>query len=306
MTTYKSLPEFLEYIRAAGFHPPEDIEPGTLIVLDRDDLAFNNSFDTCYVSENGRNFTITKYSVNFMITQRTFMRNHHNNYMAQLENNPYEEMESDAHVIPYLKTDRSATNEEAKKIWHNAGPAPNDHPYLASKMIHVNSSRLYKGLLVLPVINIKGELTNLHFFDSNGIGWLLTEDVEDGCYIHVSGDISSFSDISRIIICIGWATGCTLATQNPTALVLAAINVDNLEPVALAAEQRWSSVEMVIASDDIQASTDNHVVRKAWGAAVAANALLDLPQWPHDAPKTLINFNDLDVWQKGKHGDIAK
>ena len=52
---------------------------------------------------------------------------------------------------------------------------------------------------------------------------------------------------SRLIICEGWATGCTLAEDKSDALVLAAIDAGNLKPVAIAARCRWPLEELVIA-----------------------------------------------------------
>ncbi|MDZ7810641.1 MAG: toprim domain-containing protein [Arhodomonas sp.] len=76
----------------------------------------------------------------------------------------------------------------------------------------------------------------------------------------------------RVLICEGWATGATLAALEPNALVLAAIDAGNLRPVATA-RREWPDVEIVIAAD-----TDEVGVDEARGAAVAAEALVAVPE----------------------------
>ena len=107
------------------------------------------------------------------------------------------------------------------------------------------------------------------------------------------------TNASRIILCEGWATGSSLAEDEPAALVLAAIDAGNLEPVALAARLRWPNAEQVIAGDDDRLTTGNPGATKAKVAAIASGALLALPQWPKDAPTHLTDFNDLAVWLAG-------
>ncbi len=104
---------------------------------------------------------------------------------------------------------------------------------------------------------------------------------------------------ARVILCEGWATGCTLAEDVPAAFVMAAIDAGNLEPVALSARRRWPSAELVIAGDDDRLTPGNPGATKAKAAAIASGALLALPQWPKDAPEHLTDFNDLAAWLAG-------
>jgi len=107
------------------------------------------------------------------------------------------------------------------------------------------------------------------------------------------------TDFHHIIICEGWATGCTLAEDSPAALVLVAIDAGNLKPVALATRRRWPYAELVIAGDDDRLTAGNPGATKVKAAAIASNALLALPQWSEDAPEHLTDFNDLAVWRAG-------
>jgi putative DNA primase/helicase len=175
-----------------------------------------------------------------------------------------------------------------------------NQPYLARKAIKANGARLHKGALVLPVMDFAGKLTSLQFIEPDGRKLLLSGGRKRGCFIPVAGDMAG---ASRVIICEGWATGCTLAGDEPAALVLAAIDAGNLGPVAVAARRRWPSTELVIAGDDDRQTPGNPGATKARAAAIAAGALLAFPQWPMGAPERLSDFNDLHQWVKGaSHG----
>ena len=174
--------------------------------------------------------------------------------------------------------------------------APLNHPYLISKGIKAYGARMHQGTLTLPVMDFTGTLTSLQFIATEGSKLLLSDGRKRGCFIPVAGDTLN---PSRVIICEGWATGCTLAEDEPAALVLAALDAGNLESVALAACRYWPSAERVIAGDDDRLRVGNPGATKAKAAARASGALLVLPQWPQNAPEHLSDFNDLAVWLAG-------
>ena len=194
------------------------------------------------------------------------------------------------------RTRQAAAANQAAAIWNAATPAPGDHPYLIRKRIQPHGARLHKGALTLPVMDFSGRLTSLQFIAADGGKLLLSGGRKRGCFIPLAGDME---DPTRVIICEGCATGCTLAEDEPAALVLAAIDAGNLEPVAVAARHRWPSPELVIAGDDDRLTAGNPGASKAKAAALASGALLALPQWPEDAPDHLTDFNDLAVWLAG-------
>ena len=150
--------------------------------------------------------------------------------------------------------------------------------------------------MTLPVVDFTSTLTSLQFIDADGGKRLLSGGRKRGCFIPVAGDKEN---PSRVIICEGWATGCTLAEDEPAALVLAAIDAGNLEPVATSTRRRWPAAELVIAGDDDRLTTGNPGATKAKAAAIASAALWALRQWPENAPDHLTDFNDLAVWLAG-------
>ena len=199
-----------------------------------------------------------------------------------------------------VEAERNARWADAAKraatIWDATTLAPENHPYLIYKRIQPHSARLHRGVLTLPVMDFTGRLTNLQFIAADGGKRLLSGGRKRGCFIPVAGDMEN---PARVIICEGWATGCTLAEDEPAVLVLAAIDAGNLKPVALSARCRWPSAELVIAGDDDRLTAGNPGATKAKAAAIVSGALLALPQWLEDAPKHLTDFNDLAVWLAG-------
>ena len=181
----------------------------------------------------------------------------------------------------------------ASAIWERATPAPANFPYLLKKGIQPHGARFYNSLLVLPVINTHNTLTSLQFIANDGSKKLLSGGQKQGCFIPIAGDISN---ASKVIICEGWATGCTLAENEHNATIMAAIDAGNLERVALAVRHQHPNIELVIAGDDDKQTPGNPGATKARAAAISADALLALPQWPEDAPAHLTDFNDLALW----------
>src|SRR5690606_3418011 len=96
-----------------------------------------------------------------------------------------------------------------------------------------------------------------------------------------------------VVVCEGWATGCTLAQSHPGAVVLAAIDAGNLPYVAIQVRRRWPTVNLIIAGDDDRLTPGNPGATKARQAADISEGLLALPNWPEGAPDDLTDFNDL-------------
>jgi putative DNA primase/helicase len=189
-----------------------------------------------------------------------------------------------------------AAAERARAIWRSAGDAELCHPYLLSKQIHPYCARSYGALLVLPIVDFRGAITSLQFIASDGTKRLLRGAGKQGSFIPVA---DRFVVSEQIIICEGWATGCTLAELETTYSVFAAVDAGNLMSIAVGARSRWPSAKIIIAGDDDRKTPGNPGATKAKAAAIAASALLALPRWDSDAPEGLTDFNDLEIWRRG-------
>jgi putative DNA primase/helicase len=291
---YDALSNFHDAIRAAGLEPPDVIEPGRLHRFPGIGKRNGNTAGWCKLFDDGLGGCFGDWSSGLSET-----------WQARRDK-PYSRAERAAFVrrVEAAKQQAEAALRErqadaarrATAIWNAATPAPGNHPYLIRKRIQRHGARIHKSALTLPVMDFAGRLTSLQFIAADGGKLLLSGGRKRGCFVRVAGDMEN---PARVILCEGWATGCTLANDEPAALVLAAIDAGNLEPVALAARCRWSSAELVIAGDDDRLTAGNPGATKAKAAAIASGALLALPQWPEDAPEHLSDFNDLAVWPAG-------
>jgi putative DNA primase/helicase len=171
----------------------------------------------------------------------------------------------------------------AADIWAATRPAEPKHPYLMRKMVPTFSARQRGGQLVLDVRDLDGKLWSLQFIDPDGRKLLLKGGAKHGRVIPVRGDMVM---PRRVLICEGWATGASLALEDPAAVVLAAVDAGNLQPVAINARYRWSGADIVICADADQLGR-----QKGRAAAIAAGATIAIPDFPPGVAGT--DFNDL-------------
>lgn len=285
---------FRAAICAAGLEPPDAIEPGKLHRFPGKGKRASNRAGWCLLFDDGLGGCFGDWSSGF---SETWQAKPDKPYSRAERAAFARRVEAAKHQAEAERSARQANAaNRAAAIWNTATPAPGNHPYLIRKGIQPHGARLHKGALVLPVMDFTDKLTSLQFIAADGGKLLLSGGRKRGCFIPVAGDRAN---PSRVVICEGWATGCTLAEDEPATLVLAAIDAGNLEPVAVASRQRWPSSELVIAGDDDRLTPGNPGATKAKAAAIASGALLALPQWPEDAPEHLTDFNDLAMWLAG-------
>lgn len=179
--------------------------------------------------------------------------------------------------------------------WHSCSPANADHPYLLRKGIKPHSARQHGRELVLLLTDFTGKPWSLQVIDEAGEKRLMAGGRKAGHFITVDGP----SYPARVLICEGYATGCTLAEIEPAALVLAAVDAGNLHAVATGARNRWPDADLVICGDDDRKTPGNPGAAAARSAALAAGARFALPEWPPTAPLHLSDFNDLAGWHRG-------
>lgn len=286
-----TLSEFRDAILKTGLTPPEAIEPGRLNRFPGQGKPPSNRAAWCILFRDGQGGAFGDWSAGFSGNWNTRRDQPLSRAEREGQERQFRAVRAAAEAEKQANQARSAAR--AFSIWNSSTPAPADHPYLRRKRIQPHGARMHKGSLVLPVADFGDQLSSLQFIDANGDKRLLTGGRKHGCWVAIAGDRA---DPTRVIICEGWATGCTLAEDDPDATVLAAIDAGNLEPVAMGARERWPSSERVIAGDDDRLSENNPGASKARTAAIKSGALLALPQWPEGAPEHLTDFNDLAIW----------
>ena len=183
----------------------------------------------------------------------------------------------------------------AAHVWHDSVPADQGHPYLLRKRTQAHSARQRGQELVLLLTDFNGKAWSLQTVNEAGDKRLMAGGRKAGNFIVVDGPDYP----ARILICEGYATGCTLAEIDPAALVLAAVDAGNLKAVATGARNRWPNADIVVCGDDDRQTEGNPGSTNARAAAIAAGARYALPEWPPAAPLNLSDFNDLHTWLKG-------
>src|SRR5690554_176667 len=184
----------------------------------------------------------------------------------------------------------------AARYWHSCTPADPLHPYLQGKGIQPHRARQQGRELVLLLADFSGKGWSLQTIDEAGGKRLMAGGKKAGNFIVVDGPDYP----ARILICEGWATGCTLAEIDPAALVLAAVDCGNLQTVTTGARNRWPDADLIVCGDDDRQTPGNPGAAAARAAALAAGARFALPEWPPAAPINLSDFNDLHQWQRGQ------
>lgn len=289
-----AISQFRDTMRAAGLEPPDAIEPGKLHRFPGSGKSHSNRAGWCLLFDEGFGGCFGDWSTGFT-----------ESWQAK-RSKPYsqtDQAEFARRVVARKnqaemdrRTRQANAANRAAAIWDASIPAPTNHPYLIRKRIQPHGARIHKGALTLPILDFSGRMTSLQFIAADGGKLLLSGGRKRSCFIPVAGNLT---DPARVIICEGWATGCTLAEGEPTSHILAAIDAGNLESVAIVARHRWPSAELVIAGDDDRLTAGNPGATKAKAAAIRSGALLALPQWPENAPEHLTDFNDLAVWLAG-------
>ena len=184
----------------------------------------------------------------------------------------------------------------AARYWHSCTPADPLHPYLQGKGIQPHRARQQGRELVLLLADFSGKGWSLQTIDEAGGKRLMAGGKKAGNFIVVDGPDYP----ARVLICEGWATGCTLAEIDPAALVLAAVDCGNLQTVTTGARNRWPDADLIVCGDDDRQTPGNPGAAAARAAALAAGARFALPEWPPAAPVNLSDFNDLHQWQRGQ------
>lgn len=219
-----------------------------------------------------------------------------NEYMSVKEFTEFRQKIAEATQLRDVKRahDQQKAAKLAEKLFHSYQPANSSFPYLVRKKIQPFCAKQFGGELVIPIVNFYCELKSLQYISANGSKRFLTDGAIKGNFILVQGN---YHRNVQLLICEGFATGASLAHAYPKACVIAACNAGNLKPVAVLMRQQLPKAKIIICADDDRLTPDNPGINKGREAAIASESLFAKPNWPHDAPTHLTDFNDLVCWQ---------
>lgn len=177
----------------------------------------------------------------------------------------------------------------AKNIYYNCSAVDSSHPYLLRKCIKPFHAHQRGTRLVLPIIDLAGNIWSLQYISPNGDKRFLSNGRIEGHFVPIQYR-PQFN--IPILICEGFATGATLAEAYSDACVIAACNAGNLERVALSIRKVLPCAELIICAD-----VDKVGLEKARNAAKSINGTLKIPRFINNNPMQLTDFNDLYCMQ---------
>lgn len=135
-----------------------------------------------------------------------------------------------------------------EQVNHHYVHTKNIRPYQARQLTVRNEEGTNHTLLV--PIYYEGELVNVQQISVHGSKWFLKGARIMGCNL----PLAPITD--RVIICEGWATGCSLHeyTGDP---VVVAFNASNIEEVAISISEQYPGIQIIIAADnDVKAEQE--------------------------------------------------
>lgn len=177
-----------------------------------------------------------------------------------------------------------------------SAPQVENHPYLARKGVvaygrAVESTDLLTiGWLALPMVDAEGVMHSAQFIADDGVKRFLLGGRVKGYFIQIPGPAES-----PLIICEGYATGCSIKMATGWEVVCAT-SCGNLFHVAQSMRKLYPDRAIVLAADNDQFtnSPPNPGLTEAKKAAAAVKALLAYPEFADEAlEEKPTDFNDL-------------
>lgn len=176
----------------------------------------------------------------------------------------------------------------AAMMWRNSLPANGNHQYLQLKQILPHGVRYLNGALLVPVMDINGQLHGLQRIYRDG----------SKRFISHTNKLRHFYMIgtpNNNVICIaeGFATAATIYEVTGWAVAVA-FDAGNVVSVAASLRTIYLQHQIVICADNDRHTDNNIGVKKARIAAEAVNGRLVIPRFSH-ALSTGSDFNDLYI-----------
>ncbi len=160
----------------------------------------------------------------------------------------------------------------AEKLWQQARPATNAHPYLERKRIAAIGIRRLRDMLLIPARDSAGTLHTLQFIGPDGSKRFLSGGRIAGCYYAMGRPAGA------LLLCEGYATGATLHQATGQAVAVA-VNCGNLPAVARALRAKFPALRIVVCADNDTSTPGNPGTTRAQEAARAVGGLVAVPRF---------------------------
>ncbi|MFT6437231.1 MAG: putative DNA primase/helicase [Candidatus Azotimanducaceae bacterium] len=163
---------------------------------------------------------------------------------------------------------------QAAKLWHEATQSPVAGYFAGKGLSKTHGARWHSGLecwLVL-VTDVNGNIHTVQKIYNSGKKLYLKDGRSAGGMVLIGSLIKA----SRILVCEGFATGCTLREQTSFAVVCA-FTAGNLLAVCTAIRAAYPAIEVIVCGDDDRRNDGNLGRKKATEAANAVGGKLAMP-----------------------------
>jgi len=268
-------PSLTEAMRAAGFEPPEQIEPGRVTRFPAPGKRPGTDAAWCLLFPDQAGGVFGDWSTGERFT-----------WQASEPENAAERKRWHSQIKrAQAKAERERQRQQddaaarAADKWQAAGPAEADHPYLTAKGIAPHGIRQVGDRLLVPIYDAAGEVRSIQKLGPDGKKRFETGGAIAGNYFPIG------KPDGLILIAEGFATAASLNEATGHAVAVA-FNAGNLQPVAEAIRAKLPDIKIIIAADDDQQTDGNPGITKATAAAEAVAGIVTTPGRPGD-------FNDL-------------
>lgn len=285
---------FSEFISGLGFEPPAHIEPGRWTSFSTNGKR-GDTAGRARLFPDGEGGIVHDWRSG---ESWTWQAKRDRPFTAQEARFWREKIErAKREAVAEREREAKETAARAARIWREAQPVDDSHPYLKSKGVQSHGVRIYRGPLALntmkcdgallvPARNAAGELVSLSFIAPSGEKRYLSGPRPPGCYFGIG------KPEGTLCIAEGYATGVSIHEVTGHAVAVA-FDAGNLEPAARALREKFPALRLIVCADDDAAAPGNPGITKATAAARAVGALIAVPDFGEDRPQGASDFNDL-------------
>ena len=162
-----------------------------------------------------------------------------------------------------------------------------EHDYPANKKITPYKAKQHGSTLLIPMY-FNDDLVSVQKISSTGDKRFMKGGRVKGAYLLLA------DPSSRIVVCEGYATGCSLQEKQPKATVVVAFSKSNLKAVALSMKAKYPDGSVDIMADNDGGTIPNPGILKAYEAAIAVGGKCYYPDFA-GLNTSGGDFNDLVV-----------
>lgn len=290
--------EFRDFIASLGFTAPDRIEPGQFVRFSANGKPGNSS-------ASAKLFPDLEGGIvwNWATGDEWLWQAKREQPRTPAEMQAYRERCEKAKRDAAAERERELkeTAERAEKIWREAKPADDSHPYLVSKGVPCYGLRIYRGTfqlrgmrcegaLIVPRRTAAGDLVSLQFIAPNGDKRYLNGPVPGGAYFSIG------KPDGKLYVAEGYATAASIHVATGGAVAVT-FDAGNMLPAAAALHAKLPDVRLILCADDDWRATRNGEpynpgVEAATAAAHAVGGLIAVPVFGADRPESATDFND--------------